>query len=425
MADRLAALAIYVQRRFRSDGAFDMASSLSYTSLLSLVPLLAIALAVLAAFPVFDSARDSLQATIFRYVVPEVGEQVQYYVSEFVKNAGKLTAAGVVGLAVSAILVLVAIESSFNQIFRATTPRSPLSRVLVYWTALTLGPLLLAASFSLWAWLEAASGWVTPAGPWQLLVRLLTGVAPALLLMAAFCLLYRLVPNRRVRLADAATGGICAGLAFAGLRWGFGLYVANARAYQSIYGAVATVPIFLFWMYLSWMVVLFGAELTAALPEWRRRRESLGGPLSARRLLGLALAVIAVLRDDQRRSGQGCRQDDLPERIGEAAADLLLVIEPLCRDRFVLETADGRLVMGRDPSVATLQDLVRALGLGLAAGAAEDGPPLSLVADRLDVAARAEARAFDVPLSAVLDGSVELPLSSQDGGRGQKVVSAP
>ncbi len=227
-AERLAGLAVYVQKRFRADGAFDMASSLSYTSLLSLVPLMAIALAILAAFPVFDGVRDTLQATLFRYVVPEVGEQVQSYVGEFVKNAGKLTAAGVIGLGVSAVLVLVSIESSLNQIFRVVTPRTALSRLLVYWTALTLGPLMLAASFSLSAWLYAASDWATRAGLWRL-VRLVTHAAPGALLMVAFALLYLSVPNRRVRVADCGGRRDRRGLAFASLRWGFGLYVASAQ----------------------------------------------------------------------------------------------------------------------------------------------------------------------------------------------------
>jgi membrane protein len=416
-------LALYVGRRFRADGAFNMASSLSYTSLLSLVPLLAIGLAVLAAFPVFDAVRDDLQATLFRYVVPEVGEQVQRYVAGFVKNAGKLTAAGVVGLAISAVMVLVTIESSFNQIFRVTTPRTPLSRLLVYWTALTLGPLMLGASFSLSAWLfYAASDWAAQAGLW-ILVRMVTNAAPVALLMAAFGLLYLTVPNRRVGPMDAAIGGIVAGFAFAILRWGFGLYMANAKTYQSIYGAVASVPIFLFWMYLSWMVILFGAELTAALPEWRLSRETLGGPLSARRRLALALSLLAALFAEAKGAGLGCSRVELLDRTGEPEKELLTILKRLCQNGYVVKTEVGRYVLGRDLNGVTLADVVRLLDLGLACDE-DDGhivPLMASIASRLNDVARAEAKALDMPLNGILEAAAcERPTAS----RHAKAVSA-
>ena len=402
--ERLAALANYVQKRFRADRAFDMASSLSYTSLLSLVPLLAIALAILAAFPVFDGVRVQLQTMVFRYFVPEVGEQVQGYVSAFVGNAGKLTAAGVIGLALTAVMLLVTIESSLNQIFRVVTARSPLSRLLVYWTALTLGPLLLGASFSLSAWFNIASNWVAHAGLWGV-VHLFAAITPSVLLMLTFGLLYLTVPNRRVRVVDAAIGGVAAGLAFAGLRWGFGYYVANAHAYQSIYGAVAAVPIFLFWMYLSWMVVLFGAELAAGLPEWRVAREDLGGPLPARRRLALALTLLAVLLAEARHGGKGRNRVELLDDAGESEREFLAVLERLCGHGYVVQTAQNRYVLGRDLTVVTLADVVHVLDLGLGPGEAKDCnlPWMRRIASRMTEAANAEAEALDLPLRAILE----------------------
>lgn len=401
---RLIDLGIYVEKRFRADGAFNMASSLSYSSLLSLVPLLAIGLAILAAFPVFDQVRDELQANVFRAVVPEVGEQVQRYVGAYVKNAGKLTAAGVVGLATSAIMVLVAIESSLNRIFRVATARTTISRVLVYWTALTLGPLLLGASFSISAWLYAASDIASQARLGGI-TRLLTHIAPTGLLMLTFGLMYLAVPNRRVQVADAMTGGVAAGIAFAVLRWVFSLYVVNAKSYQSIYGAVALVPIFLFWMYVSWMVVLFGAELAAALPEWRLARHDLGGHLPPRRRLAIALTVLAALLDESRRAGKGRSRVQLLQVVGEAEREFLAVLECLCRDGYAVRTAAGRYVLGRDLTAVTLADVVHLLGLGLGPREAEDcvQPWMRRIASRLAEAAQAEAEALDLPLRAILE----------------------
>lgn len=404
-------LVLYVSRRYRADGAFDMASSLAYTSLLSLVPLLAIGLAVLAAFPVFDTVRGELQDMLFRYVVPSVGAQLQDYVAVFVRNAGKLTAAGVVGLAFSAIMVLVSIESSLNQIFRVSTPRPALSRLLVYWTALTLGPLLLGASFSLSAWLAAASDWAARAGLWGI-VRAVTRAAPTVLLAAAFGLLYVSVPNRRVRLVDAAIGGIAAAAAFAFLRWGFGFYVVNAKVYQSIYGAVASVPIFLFWMYLSWTVVLFGAELTAALPEWRLFQGRLDGSATGRRRLVDALSVLRALFGEARGAGTGCSRLDLLDQTALPERDLRGVLDPLCDAGLVAVTDQARHILARDPASVTVGDVARILGLGLGGGEGPDahGAIIARLAGPLDDIARSEATALDIPLGKVLANSGE-PLS--------------
>jgi len=397
-------LGLYVARRFRADGALDKASSLSYTSLLSLVPLLAIALAMLAAFPVFDSVRVQLQDALFKNFVPEVGEQVQRYVTIFVRNAGKLTAAGVVGLVFTAVTLLVTIESSLNAIFRVVTHRSPLSRLLVYWTAVTLGPLLVGASFSLSAWFFAAQDWAARDGL-SGMIRIVTAALPTALLMVAFSLLYMAVPNRRVRFRDALTGGIGAGLAFALLRFGFGLYVTQARAYQSIYGAVAAVPIFLFWTYLSWAVILFGAELAAALPEWRLSRADLGGPLSARRQLSLALTILAALLDENRVGGKGHGRRALLDAVGEGERPFRFVLDKLQGDGFVVSTTGGRYVLGRDLARVSLGEMALLLGLGLGRGEAEDEslPWIGRISSRLDLAAQHQLQALDLPLLDVLD----------------------
>lgn len=396
-------LGLYVARRFRADGALDKASSLSYTSLLSLVPLLAIALAMLTAFPVFDSVRGQLQDALFRNFVPEVGEQIQRYVNVFVRNAGKLTAAGVIGLVFTAVTLLVTIESSLNAIFRVVTHRSPLSRLLVYWTAVTLGPLLIGASFSLSAWFFSVQDWAAKAGL-SGVIKLVTVAMPNALLMVAFSLLYLAVPNRRVLVRDALAGGIAAGLAFAALRFGFGLYVSQARAYQSIYGAVAAMPIFLFWTYLSWAVILFGAELAAALPEWRLARPDLGGPLSARRRLSLALTILAVLLEENRQGGRGHGRRVLLDAVGEGERPFRFVLERLQAEGYVILTAGGRYVLGRDLSLVSLGDVARLLDLGLGQGAPGDDslPWIGRISSRLDLAADQQQQALDLPLVDVL-----------------------
>lgn len=396
-------LPAYVLRRFQGDDALNMASSLSYTSLLSLVPLLAIALAMLAAFPVFSDVRQQLQEALFAYLVPETGQQMQDYVGTFVGNAGKLTAAGIVGLGFTAVTLLIAIETSLNRIFRVARPRAFVSRLLLYWTALTLGPLLIGTSFSMSAWVFAAGdlaarfglGWLSGLGGWAL---------PNLLLAVAFTLLFLAVPNRRVSPWHAAAGGLFAALAFAILRLGFGLYLAHSNSYQNIYGAVAMVPITLFWMYLSWAVVLAGAELAAALPEWRLARLGTDRPPGARRRLVLALSLLGALKEAATKGGEGMAPGALIARLAEAEAPTREVLGILIQAGFVVETAAGRLVPGQDFAHVSLGELLRRLDI-LPLEAEGPDPAESWMAGLAQLLARAEERAageLATPLSAIL-----------------------
>ena len=396
---------LYVGRRFLGNRGFDMASSLSYTSLLSLVPLLAVALAILAAFPVFNAVRDQLQSAAFHYLVPQVGLQIQHYVADFVANADKLTAAGTVGLGFTAIMLLVTIEGSLNHIFRVAVPRKPLSRLMLYWTVVTLGPLLAGASLTLSLRVYSLGDLAERTRDFSPLVN---AVLPILLLMTAFTLVYAAVPNRRVRPADAAIGGIAAALVFAVLRWGFGVYVANAQTYESIYGAVALVPIFLLWMYLSWVVVLGGAELAAALPEWRCGQCGDSGPMPAGQRLALALDMLATLQRRTRLSGKGCLPAELRSRSAETEGGFRSLLDQLLAAGFAAETADGRILPGRDPAAVSLGELLPALGLGLASIDAGGGTAL---ARRLAAAVAAEKQALDRPLNEFFTLDAD-----QDGG---------
>ncbi len=259
---RLWVFLLRLERRFTGDDALMRAAALSYTTLLSLVPLLAIGLAILAAFPAFENAREQLRRSLVGTLVPEVGDQVRQSIDGFISNAGNLTAIGVLGLVVTAVLLLYAIEDAMNRIFRVHKERTYMSRLLVYWTVLTLGPLLLAASLSISDWL------FTPpedSPVFAQLVAIGSGLFHFAMLMALFTLLFAALPARHVPLREAAIGGAAAAVGVAVLRFGFHIYVADMHAYQSIYGALAAVPIMLFWMYLAWAAILAGAELTACL----------------------------------------------------------------------------------------------------------------------------------------------------------------
>jgi membrane protein len=265
---RWGGMILKVERRFRGDDALMMAAALSYTSLLSVVPLLAVGLAILAAFPAFESARIQIQLLLVQNLAPEVGQQVRGAIAGFIGNAGNLTAIGIVGLVVTALLLLVNIEDALNRIFRVTKPRAPMSRLIIYWTMVTLGPLLLGASLSITDWLfGGASDDSIPV--LSAVLGLLSLLFHFIMLVALLTLLYSTVPHRVVPFRRALSGALLAGVAIALLRFGFHVYVADLKPYQSVYGALAAVPILLFWAYLVWVAVLVGAELTACLMEER------------------------------------------------------------------------------------------------------------------------------------------------------------
>lgn len=360
-ARQLAGFLRFAARRGRDDGIPRMAGALAFTSLLSLVPLFAIALAMLAAFPAFDTVRQDLVAWAFRTFAPSIGEVVQLQIHRFIDNAGRLSAVGILSLVVTAIMLLVTIEGTMNAIFRVAKARSALSKLLVYWTALTLGPLLMGAALSLQGYVTALSRWsmtkaVTP---------FLALPLPTVLTALAFAVMFAAIPNRRVGIRDALVGALMAALLFAALRWGFGLYITSSRTYASLYGAVAVLPVFLLWTWLSWLVILAGAEITAALPEWRSGQHLASGQPRPARRLTLALEVLAILSDMARQGLMGASRRDLLARTSANERELARLLVRLHAAGFTAPTLRRRTVLARDLSYTTLADLVAALDLEL------------------------------------------------------------
>ncbi|SDH83446.1 virulence factor BrkB family protein [Roseospirillum parvum] len=393
----LAGFGRYLLDRFNGDQALRVAASLSYTSMLSLVPVLAIGLGLLAAFPVFAEVRGQIEEFIFSNFVPHAGDAVKGALTGFAQAAGQLTAVGIIGILVTAILLMITIESAFNTIFRVSRPRPLLQRLILYWTVITLGPLLIGASFSLTGYLAVLERMAQEVALDGVAGRL-TALLPQLMTFITFSLLYMAVPNRPVRLRDALLGGLLATVLFALLRQGFVLYVSSFGGYEAIYGALSAVPIFLLWMYLSWAVVLVGAEITAALPEWRTQRQRGEGAAGAARL-ALALDVLATLLGEAARTGQGTPRGRLLALTGAEESALMTVLGALRQHGFVARTDDARWVVMRDLSGEPLHALLPPLGLGLPA---PEPAPQGRLAELLAKAGRAERQALDSPIGELL-----------------------
>ena len=257
---RVNVFACFTVRRFLDEHCLQAAAALAFTSLFALVPLITVVLSILAAFPVFAQWRDKISGFIFANFLPASGDVVQTYFTQFADNASKATAIGILVLVFSAVSLMLNIEDAFNRIWRITVARKAAARFAMYWTALTLGPLLLVAMLATTSYVFALP-LLEHAGA---LKTYLLGWLPFLIQWIVLTAAYMLIPNCRVRMRHAVVGALMTALTFEAAKQGFGAYVARA-SYQEIYGALSIVPIFIFWIYLSWVFVLLGASLTASI----------------------------------------------------------------------------------------------------------------------------------------------------------------
>jgi membrane protein len=411
MAGTAVAFALYTLRRFNADGCFAASGALSYTALVSLVPLAAIALGSLSVFPIFGQLHDQILGLLFKYFVPSIGEQAGWWLRAFANSAAQTTAIGVIGIAATGVLLLVTVEDQFNLIWRVTASRPWGQRVLAYWTLITLGPLLVGLSLSLSTYLEIAArraGFSQEAFQW-LESGWLQGAAravPALLEFAALTLLYWLIPNCAVRWRDAALGALVATGAIESLKIGFTIYIGAISYYQTVYGALAAIPIFLLWMYISWMAVLLGAEVAAALPYWRID-ERVGGGSSGGVQIGLSFALIAMLARAQR-SGEMVATRALAAELGVTTTVVDEHMRPLAAAGFVAHTQEGSWVLAWNLENATLRDLYDALHLPFAGSWLSDvsAPWQRQVAPAIARIVKAEAPAMQMTIAYLIEEAV-------------------
>lgn len=255
---------LYAQR-CQQDQIGMIGGYLAYISLLSLVPLVAVMFSMLKAFPMFSEFRQSIEAFVYANVIPSRGEEIQAYVSQFIGNTGGMTAVGVLALVGVALLLIHNIDKTLNKIWRVQRRPRPIISFSIYWMILTLGPILFGSSIAVTSYLVSLTRFADDYTPGFSTVLL--GLVPYLMSLVAFFILYLLVPNIKVRARHAFWGALLATLLFELSKRGFALYVTHFPAYDTLYGALALVPILFVWVYLCWLVVLLGAELTALLQQ--------------------------------------------------------------------------------------------------------------------------------------------------------------
>ncbi|HEX7641147.1 MAG TPA: YihY family inner membrane protein [Burkholderiaceae bacterium] len=261
----------FALRRLGEEQLPQVAGSLTFNTVLSLVPVLTIALAIFTTFPIFESFRSSLQAYFVQILIPHsIASTINDYLGMFASKASRLSAVGAIALLITTAATMALIDRTFNNIWRVKTKRSWIKSLAAYWTIVTLGPLLIGFSITLTSHLMRATDWVVTGLPF-LSAFLYTGVSVALT-TAAFTLLYTVIPNRFVDWRDAAWGGFIAAIAFEIAKRVFAIFLSHFNSYTMIYGALAAVPIFLIWVYVTWFIILVCAVIAAALPVVKYER---------------------------------------------------------------------------------------------------------------------------------------------------------
>ena len=333
----------FVTARFSQDRCAQIAASLTFTTLLSLVPLITIALTLFSTFPVFENFSGQIKDQLLNNLLPNTtGKIIPQYMQQFAESAARMSAYGFVFLAVTAMFMLQTIDQAFNTIWQVTRPRPMLKRWIVYWVVLTLSPLLVGASLSLTSWLVSLSLGYTQHVP-RFGMIMLKGL-PVLFTTLAFALLFRLVPNRYVPRMHALIGGIVAAVLFETMNRVFGYYIAHFPAYKLVYGAFASVPIFLMWIYLSWLMVLLGAVVAAALPHWRTSQTQ---HLPAVVEMLDALRVLRIMSDAMRQ-GDAITIPVLSKKLRLGFFPLEKIIERLVSAELVCKAEGRGWLMVRD-----------------------------------------------------------------------------
>ena len=359
-----ASTALKLAERFREDRLSLTASSLTFTTTIAMVPFFTVALAVFTAFPMFSKVQGALQAWLIQSVVPDaIARQVLGYLTQFASKASRLGTAGLAALVVSAFALILTIDKTLNNIWRVRRPRPLARRVLIYWTVMTLGPLLLGASLSISSYLISASRGLVGAMPGSLRVGL--DLLEFALLAAGLAALYRYVPHTHVRRRHAWAGAVFAATGIELAKKLVTLYFGMVPTYSMVYGVFATLPILLVWIYVAWLVVLLGAVIAAYLPVLLigGGRDS-GAPGWQ---FQLALEVLQQLNRARSSQRHGVSLPELARQLRldplqlEPVLEILVLLDWVGRINEIEDEEDTRYILLADPHATALEPLMRQL----------------------------------------------------------------
>lgn len=358
-------------RHFYNLRGMQTASSLAYTTLLSIVPLITVMFGLFGSISVFSDFSEAVQDFVFANFVPEFGWTIQGYLLDYSDKASKLTITGIMVLVVIAIMLMATIDNAFNRIWIVKNKRNPVARLLVYWAVLTMGPVLIGFGLASTSYILSLPVVVDVNSSWNLKARLLSWL-PFFTTSVAFSLLYILIPNCFVSKKHAFIGGFICAVLFEFAKYGFGIYVREMPGYENIYGAVAIIPLFLIWIYVSWMIVLFGAHITFCLSSFRLNDEiehrSKGGWTFID-----ALRVLELLYKGQRAGKTLSIAEIRKSSVSLPQFEMNELLEHLKRKKWVNQSPSGEWLLSKDMKEASLYDLHKVLPVRLPIAANDFG----------------------------------------------------
>ena len=256
----------YLFEQFKEDRIIFHSGYLSYVTLLSMVPLFAVMFSVFSLFPSFQEWRGDVEFFVFNNFVPTLGDEIRGHFVKFVENASKMTPVGIAVLVVIALLLISSIDHTLNHIWRVQKNRRLVVSFLIYLVVLILGPVLIGISLITTSYLLSLSG--IGENELQAVRKLLLATLPYLSSFLSFLLIYLLVPNTRVHFRSALSGALIAAILFELSKYAFALYFTHFPVYQAIYGVLAIIPLLFIWVFVSWVVILVGAQVAASLDEF-------------------------------------------------------------------------------------------------------------------------------------------------------------
>lgn len=347
--------ALFLCRRLRDGRCLEAAGSLTFTTLLAIVPFLTITLTVVSGFKIFEVFSTQFKNFLLTNLVPDsAGKVITVYMRQFADNADRLTAMGTLSLIVTALAMMFTIDETFNRVWRVRRKRTLLFKTLIYWSVLTLGPLILGVSLTLTSWL-AAQGAVASSNH---VVTSVLSSGPFLLSLSGFALLYRVVPNCPVPGRHALIAALFTSVSFELMKNLFGFYVRQFGTFKLVYGAFASFPIFLLWLYLTWVVVLAGAVVSASLSYWRagawRRKQN-----PHQRINDAVHLLIAL--ESCRHQGEIPQLGTLRRRLGLGQDELHELLEQLAERGWVQPTGTDRWLLAWSLERILLRDLYHLL----------------------------------------------------------------
>lgn len=351
-----------VLHRFIADKCIQRASALAYASLLATVPMVALIFSVFTSFQAFASVSDHLSNTLLDYLLPTSQQAVQAYLSTVADKTTALSVFGVLGLLFTATALLNTIEEAFNTIWRITRARALLSKFITFWATLTLAPILIGASISITSYF-AALPVLRHVAEGASYIGQTPFLLPWLMSSLAMATLYSVLPNTSVPFRYAMIGGLISGALFEWAKFGFAFYVTEIANYERLYGALSTLPIFLIWLYLIWVIVLVGAEIAFCLqhPEQSYRRQSkylIPGMQQFYSHLIIVRAAQALQQGKTLTMASLLDETDVPDNILQEWLDRLSQLELL---RETMAGGQPAWVLGRDAESLTLFDIYQSV----------------------------------------------------------------